>query len=289
MSSNKFENLVDMFERSVKAYGPRELFGTKKNGQWVWTTYAEMGKLVDDFRGGLASLGIKRGDNVCIVSNNRVEWAVAAYACYGLGAAFVPMYEAQAADEWLFILKDCTARVVIGSKRTIYETLVGRKSEVPTLEHVLGIELPADDSHAFANVSARGRLKPVPSIQPAPGEIAGFIYTSGTTGLPKGVAVRHRNVATVPNHEPQWTGAGWIHGAPMFTFAGIAFIYNPMKMGLVGLYLPRFDAGRWLEWFLEDWPPGTPGHEAYRNRIAHGSGLALEQAARGGFRLSSAH
>ena len=51
----------------------------------------------------------------------------------------------------------------------------------------------------------------------------------------------------------------------------------------------RFDAGRWLEWFLEDWPPGTPGHEAYRNRIAHGSGLALEQAARGGFRLSSAH
>ena len=53
-----FENLVDMFERSAKAYGPREVFGTKKNGQWVWTTFAEMGKLVDDFRGGLASLGV---------------------------------------------------------------------------------------------------------------------------------------------------------------------------------------------------------------------------------------
>jgi long-chain acyl-CoA synthetase len=38
-----------------------------------------------------------------------------------------------------------------------------------------------------------------------------------------------------------------LHGAPMFTFAGIAFIYNPMKMGMVGLYLPKFDAGRWLE------------------------------------------
>jgi acyl-CoA synthetase (AMP-forming)/AMP-acid ligase II len=51
----------------------------------------------------------------------------------------------------------------------------------------------------------------------------------------------------IPNHGAQFTGGGWIHGAPMFTFAGISFIYNPMKMGLVGLYQPRFDAGRWLD------------------------------------------
>ena len=48
MSSEKYENLVDMFERSVKAFGSRELFGTKTNGQWVWTSYAEVGKLVDE-------------------------------------------------------------------------------------------------------------------------------------------------------------------------------------------------------------------------------------------------
>ena len=52
MAAIEFENLVDMFERSVKAYGPRELFGTKKQGRWEWTTYAEVGKLVDHFRGG---------------------------------------------------------------------------------------------------------------------------------------------------------------------------------------------------------------------------------------------
>src|SRR4029450_10813747 len=78
--------------------------------------------------------------------------------------------------------------------------------------------------------------------------------TSGTTGLPKGIAVRHSNVAMIPNHEPLWTGGGWLHGAPMFTFAGIAFVYNPMKMGLRGFYQPKFDAGRWLQYVETERP-----------------------------------
>ena len=57
-------------------------------------------------------------------------------------------------------------------------------------------------------------------------------------GLPKGIAVRHRNAHMIPNGEPQWTGDAWIHGSPLFTFAGIAFVYNPMKMGMRGA-LPR--------------------------------------------------
>src|ERR1039458_666600 len=95
-----YSTLADIFDKSTAAYASRELFGTKKNGRWTWTTYAEFASLVEKFRGGLASLGIKKADTIAIVSNNRVEWAVGAYAAYGLGAAYVPMYEAQSPKEW---------------------------------------------------------------------------------------------------------------------------------------------------------------------------------------------
>jgi len=78
-------------------------------------------------------------------------------------------------------------------------------------------------------------------------DLADIIYTSGTTGSPKGVAVRHVNASMVPPGPPSWSGGSWLHSSPLCTFAGLGFVYNPMKLGLRGIYQPRFDAGRWLE------------------------------------------
>ncbi len=79
-------------------------------------------------------------------------------------------------------------------------------------------------------------------------DLADILYTSGTTGLPKGVAIRHRNVALIPGApNPNYSGECWLHASPLFTFAGIGFIYNPMQLGLFGVYQPKFDAGRWIE------------------------------------------
>jgi long-chain acyl-CoA synthetase len=193
-SAKKFTNLVELFEKSVKAYAGRELFGTKKGETWTWTTYGALGQQVTDSRGGLAALGVARGDRVAIVSNNRPEWAALAYAVYGLGAAYVPMYEAQHAEEWEFIVGDCGAKVLVVATRAIYDKVKSFPERLPELKHVVCLE--GDDDVSYAHLLSAGKSSPTPSIQPDPKDIAGLIYTSGTTGKPKGVLLSHDNLAS---------------------------------------------------------------------------------------------
>jgi long-chain acyl-CoA synthetase len=195
----EFKNLVDLWSKSCEKYADRELFGTRIDGRWEWVTYAQFANRVDEVRGGLAARGITAGDRVGCVSDNRVEWAVAAYAIYGLGAQFVPMYEAQKESEWEYILEDCGARMVFGGKVDAVEKLRAVRDRVASLEHVIGFDLPESDPDSFAAVAAAGRAAPVEPVHPGWDDIAGFIYTSGTTGQPKGVLLSHGNICSNVN------------------------------------------------------------------------------------------
>src|SRR5580693_4279926 len=136
----RYESLNDIFQESVDSYPHRELFGSKKNGRWVWTTYREFGREVEKLRGGLSTLGVGRGDHIAVIANNRVEWAVGAYASYGVGAAWVPMYEQQLDKEWEFILRDCEAKILFVANNAILEKCRGFLKSIPTLKHIVAIE-----------------------------------------------------------------------------------------------------------------------------------------------------
>jgi long-chain acyl-CoA synthetase len=206
----RFRTLVDILQHALKDHSHRQLFGTHKGSQWRWTSYAEFGSLVERFRGGLASIGVTRGDSVAIVANNRVEWAVAAYACYGLGAAFVPMYEAQNPMEWEFIVRDCEAKVLLVASEALLAKAKDSFGSIPSLEYLVVIDLDAPANGAATKNGANGNrsgpkvltyeslldaANPMPAIKPDPGDVASLIYTSGTTGNPKGVMLTHANIA----------------------------------------------------------------------------------------------
>lgn len=190
-------SLAQLQATACKRYGESELFGTRReDGSWAWTSYVEFGRLVDELRAGLAALGVGKGDRVAIVAANRVEWATAAYATYGLGAVFVPMYEAQLTEERRFILDNSGAKVVFGSTPAIVEELSSMATELAALQHVVGLDIPAADDRSYLKLRERGRAQPVPVADVEPSDTAGLIYTSGTTGEPKGVVLTHRNFCT---------------------------------------------------------------------------------------------
>jgi len=189
---DKPDNLIDWWEESVTKFADRRLFGTKnKNGVYEWVTYKEVGTRINNLRAGLAQLGIGSGDVVGVIANNRVEWAVAAFAAWGRIARFVPMYEAELVQIWKYIIADSQIKVLFVSKPEIYEKIKDFPKDIPTLKHIFVIE--AEGEHSMAAVEKMGAAKPVPPQHPKPDDIAELIYTSGTTGNPKGVLLSHGN------------------------------------------------------------------------------------------------
>jgi len=187
------ESLIEMQERSCRTHANQPLFGTRRGEQFEWMTYAEFGQSVDRARAGLARRGVGRGDVVAVISNNRVEWAIGAYATYGLGAQWVPMYEAQPPADWLYILKDSQAKLVFCSTPAIAEAVSALRESLPGLLHVVTFDAPSADPDGFAELLRDGALHPTPAIAPSRKDLAGLLYTSGTTGNPKGVMLSHEN------------------------------------------------------------------------------------------------
>ena len=146
---------------------------------------------MDNLRGGLAQIGVVKGDVVGLISNNRTEWAITAFATFGLCGRFVPMYEAELESTWRYIIEDSSIKVLLVSRPEVYEKVHGLTGDIDSLERVFLIE--GDGENSMAALEKTGEDHPVDSIHPDPNDIAVLIYTSGTTGNPKGVLLSHGN------------------------------------------------------------------------------------------------
>lgn len=209
-------------------------------------TFQEWNEASNRLARGVATAGIEKGERVAILMANEeaLRWIVAYAAIHKAGAVCVPANTRLTSSELAHILAHAEISAAFVSP-SLADRFEDARPKLDALRLVVAAgdgvadSTPWDD--AFADDSSDFQ------VELAPSDLADIMYTSGTTGTPKGVATTHHNVAMVPNSEPEWSGKGWIHSSPLFTFAGIGFIYNPMKMGLVSLYQARFDPGRWIE------------------------------------------
>ncbi len=193
----------------------------------------------------LVEHGVAKQDRVALYmdSDHCLQWIVAYAGIHKAGAVVVPVNTRLSIDEVLTILRHAEPTVVITNERLL------ENARTVAADMPIGAVLSTTDWSVLDAYDAGPMQVPLDAD-----DIADIMYTSGTTGLPKGVLVRHRNVAMIPNCAPRWSNVGWLHGAPLFTFAGMSFIFNPMKMGLAGLYMPKFDVDRWFDTVERDKP-----------------------------------
>ena len=177
----------------------------KRGSEWVRVSATEFARRVRHIALGLAELGIRAGDRIALISENRPEWSIADLAILSAGAVTVPLYTTQSPDQIKFILEDSGARAlmisggrVLKHARSALESVqavndvivfdensLGELNRATALRDVeaRGATIDRNDANAFEQLLARGRAD----------DLATIIYTSGTTGEPKGVMLTHDN------------------------------------------------------------------------------------------------
>jgi long-chain acyl-CoA synthetase len=168
----------------------------RTKGDAFTITWGELRERVDALAGGLAALGLRRGETLALMLSNRPEFHLCDLAGMMLGAAPFSIYNTYTAEQISYLLTDAEARILICEQQYLDRVLEARR-DLPNLEHVIVIDgdAPAgtlaleqvEGSNPGFDVDAS-----VAEIQP--GDVLTLIYTSGTTGPPKGVQLIHRNL-----------------------------------------------------------------------------------------------
>jgi long-chain acyl-CoA synthetase len=165
----------------------------------VALTWQQLRERVDALAGGLAALGVGRGDTVALMMGNRPEFHVADLAAVTLGATPFSIYQTSTPDQIRYVVADAGARVAL-VERAHLGALQEARRELPALEHVIVVDpdgTPPDGARALADVEGSadaGFDADAALAAVGPGDLATLIYTSGTTGPPKGVEITHANV-----------------------------------------------------------------------------------------------
>ena len=206
-----------------------------------WLTLVDWHRRSNRLARGLGSRGIERGDRVGLLvgSVKPLEWLVSYMAIHKSGAVAVPLSPRLGAGELVRILRHARPSMILCDAAR--PELISFGPAVVTVDSPAWADLFSPDD---ADVG----------IGPGPDDVADILYTSGTTGEPKGVVVRHEGLSSTDRVPSSWSGLGFLTSSPFSTTSGSLLVCGPMRAGLTGCLLPRFDADHWIETVERDRP-----------------------------------
>jgi long-chain acyl-CoA synthetase len=198
------------------------LMSKKKDGSWETLTFRQFAAAYECFGAGLLDFGVKRGDHVGIISDNRKEWIIASLGILGIGAADVPRGSDTMPDEARYILHHADCTITLAENAEQLKKILAKKQEIPLLATIIVMDeefRPESFTQptmgvqvlTWADIMGRGKKRLAADPQAwqremqkgTPDDLVTLIYTSGTTGEPKGVMLTNgnflHNIRTIPD------------------------------------------------------------------------------------------
>jgi long-chain acyl-CoA synthetase len=214
--------LNDIYELTCSIDRPAAL-KYKKDDRWHDIAVPEFRDTIRWLSTGLRLLGVKPGDRVAILSENRPEWTMSDFAILTGAAITVPIYPTLLGWQIEYIINDAGVVTVICSNQEQLDKILETRSHCPTVHNVIVCDPPSPlpaGVLTFADVVAKGKAEEEKngrarfdelrkSVKPA--DLATLVYTSGTTGNPKGAMLTHGNIASnvVAGCSVLQMGTGW--------------------------------------------------------------------------------
>jgi len=185
-------NLIKAFYKSVDRLGDDPAIRTQDDS--VSISWNELRDRAHRIAGGLAKLGVSKGDTVAILLNNRPEFIPSDLGAVALGAIPFSIYQTSSPEQIQYVCSDAEAKVII-IEQAFLEVFNEARKDLPAMEHVIVVDGDGGD-HTLAELEEMDPdYDPAPVVDALePDDMLTLIYTSGTTGPPKGVQLTHRNL-----------------------------------------------------------------------------------------------
>jgi long-chain acyl-CoA synthetase len=197
-------NLVELFHKAVLRRRERPFLWAKRDGSYRALSWQHVAGQAHALARALCAKGLRRGERVLLVAENRPEWLIADLAIMSAGGITVPAYTTNTSHDHAYLLQHSGAGAVVVSNARLAKRFLPALAEAPAVRLVIAMEPLEEAAQVSAEVLEWRAALTLGEQQPdsvsdiasslSRDDTACFIYTSGTGGKPKGVILSHGNV-----------------------------------------------------------------------------------------------
>src|SRR5947209_9069235 len=238
-AADEAKNLRELLEKRARSNAEKKFLFSESDGRNY--AYAEFDRAVTRAAQMLAARGVVKGDVVSLLMPNGVEYIIAYFACFKLGALAGPVNSLLKSQEIAYVVNNSEAKALLVNSEFLPKVEEIR-NHLPSLQHVI-----AFDDERKATREFEGESDSFPEVEINADDEAIIIYTSGTTGKPKGCLLTHRNLIANARQITRWLGFTerdrLLTIMPLFHMNAVAVTtMTPLYAGASTVISPRFSA-----------------------------------------------